>query len=345
MTCALIICFICSGLFPWSARALGAAPEAATESATQVLTPKAQSAINRGLAFLANRQLEDGSFGSRGYSRNVAVCSLCGLAFLSSGSTPGRGPYGAQIDRCLDYLLDHVEDNGFIVDPESSSHGPMYGHGFGTLFLAETYGMSPRPDLRDKLSRAVKLIIDTQNDDGGWRYQPQRSDADLSVTVCQIMALRAARNGGLYVPGETVLQCISYVKRSQNPDGGFMYLISGGPSDFPRSAAGVVSLYSAGVYEGAELELGLKYLEQFPPTQSPDDLQSHFFYGQYYAVQAMWQAGGERWARWFPEIRDLLISLQSEDGSWSSSICPEYGTAMATIILQVPNDCLPIFQR
>jgi hypothetical protein len=238
-----------------------------------------------------------------------------------------------------------VEENGFIVDPESSSHGPMYGHGFGTLFLAETYGMSPRADLRDKLSRAVELIIDTQNSDGGWRYQPQRFDADLSVTVCQVMALRAARNGGLHVPNKTVEQCISYVKRSQNPDGGFMYLITGGPSDFPRSAAGVVSLYSAGVYEGTELDMGLRYLEQFPPARAPDDLQSHFFYGQYYAVQAMWQAGGERWEQWFPRIRDLLITLQSEDGSWSSSICPEYGTAMATIILQVPNDCLPIFQR
>ena len=50
--------------------------------------------------------------------------------------------------------------------------------------------MSPRRDLREKLSRAVKLIIDTQNEDGGWRYQPQRREADLSVTVCEVMALR-----------------------------------------------------------------------------------------------------------------------------------------------------------
>ena len=106
-----------------------------------------------------------------------------------------------------------------------------------------------------------------------------------------------------------------------------------------------MSLYSAGVYEGREIDLALDYLEQYPPMRHPDDVQSHFYYGHYYAVQAMWQAGGDRWQRWFPAIRDLLISLQSEDGSWSSSICPEYGTAMATIILQVPNDCLPILQR
>ena len=66
----------------------------------------------------------------------------------------------------------------------------MYEHGFATLFLAEVYGMSPRDDLRDKLTRAIDLIVRTQNSEGGWRYQPRREDADLSVTICQVMALR-----------------------------------------------------------------------------------------------------------------------------------------------------------
>ena len=73
----------------------------------------------------------------------------------------------------------------------------MYGHGFATLFLAEVYGMHPDPDLRQKLVKAVKLIINTQNDEGGWRYQPERREADISVTICQVMALRAARNAGI----------------------------------------------------------------------------------------------------------------------------------------------------
>ena len=40
-----------------------------------------------------------------------------------------------------------------------TTQGPMYSHGFATLFLAECCGMSPRADLRDKLGRAVKLIV------------------------------------------------------------------------------------------------------------------------------------------------------------------------------------------
>ena len=60
-------------------------------------------------------------------------------------------------------------------------------------FLASDAAREFRPDVREALRRAVRLIVNTQNSEGGWRYQPVRNDADLSVTVCQIMALRAAR--------------------------------------------------------------------------------------------------------------------------------------------------------
>ena len=48
----------------------------------------------------------------------------------------------------------------------------MYGHGFATLFLAEVYGMSPNEELHGALEKAVKLIVDSQNEEGGWRYFP-----------------------------------------------------------------------------------------------------------------------------------------------------------------------------
>jgi len=315
------------------------------KAAGEMLTPAAQLAIQKGLDFLADKQQEDGSFGGTGYSRNVAVCGLAGLAFMSNGSTPGRGPYGKHVNRCLDFVLANTEDSGYINVPNAASHGPMYGHGFATLFLAECYGMTMRNDVRDKLSKAVNLIINTQNEEGGWRYQPRRQDADISVTICQVMALRAARNAGINVPHETINNCIEYVKRCQNSDGGFMYMGQGGQSQFPRSAAGVVALYSAGVYDGPNITKGLEYLQQFLPKGAEFNRESHYFYGHYYAVQAMWHAGGEYWDKWYPAIRDALTARQSMDGSWADSICKEYGTAMACIILQMPNNYLPIFQR
>ena len=345
-TAALIgVCL--ASLLPVPATAAPSVTWTVENSGLEFVTPTAQSAINRGLEFLAASQHEDGSFGSTSmYRQNVAVTALAGIAFLSAGHTPGCGKYGKTVDRAVDFILASTNPSGFI-NVESVEHGPMYGHGFATLFLAEVYGMRRRADIREKLKLAVNLIVNSQNKEGGWRYQPVRKEADVSVTVCQIMALRAARNSGIFVPKSTVDLCIKYIKDCQNGDGGFRYQLKvPQASVFPRSAAGIVALYSAGIYEGREIERGLKYLMRHEPQGELFRAEAHYFYGHYYGVQAMWHAGGNYWKRWYPAIRDELLTRQSPDGSWSDLlICSEYGTAMACIILQMPNNYLPIFQR
>jgi len=330
-----------------STKVLCFAEETADSDSPEMITAETSQAITLGLTYLSDRQLEDGSFGTSGYSRNVAVCALSGMAFLATGSTAERGQYATQISRCIDYLLDHTSESGFIAATDATSRGPMYGHGFATLFLCETYGMTNHPDLRDRLGQAVDVIVESQNAEGGWRYQPEPKDADVSVTVCQVMALRAARNAGIAVPRETIDRAIEYVKGCQNSDGGFRYTLKqrDQPSQFARSAAGVVALYNAGIYTGDEIDSGLDYLDRFRPGTAQRDSQAYYFYAQYYAVQAMWHAGNERWLLWYPAIRDELVARQQSNGSWMDSICSEYGTAMACIVLQVPNNYLPILQR
>jgi prenyltransferase beta subunit len=317
-------------------------------SGRELVTPATQQSIDRGLAYLSTRQQTRGSFGSESrYRKNVAVASLAGMAFLSAGHTPGRGRYHQTVDQTVDFILSSAQPSGYIIQADSAGHGPMYGHGFATLFLAEAYGMSPREEVRQALKSAVQLIVNSQNREGGWRYEPDSREADISVTVCQIMALRAARNCGIAVPKSTVDQCIDYVKKCQNTDGGFRYQLNILPrSEFARSAAGLVALYSAGVYEGKEFDSGLAYLERHRPLGDMLRFESHYFYGHYYAVQAMWHAGGDHWRQWYPSIRDELLARQMPDGSWPDSmINTEYGTAMACLILQMPNNYLPIFQR
>jgi hypothetical protein len=165
-----------------------------------MITRETQEAIDNGLAYLESQQHADGSFGTSNNRGNVAITSLCGLAFMAGGHQPGRGRYGRIVTRALEFLVDLEHANspragspaGFLFNPTAIQNGPMYGHGFGALFLAEAYGMVQSPQLRtrlrDTLGRAVHLIINTQNNDGGWRSQPQRGDADMSVTSCQMMA-------------------------------------------------------------------------------------------------------------------------------------------------------------
>jgi hypothetical protein len=125
-----------------------------------------------------------------------------------------------------------------------------------------------------------------------------------------------------------------------------MYMLSGGgESSFPRSAAAVVALNSASKYDRPEIANELDYLAQFRPEQGVTRREQYYEYGHYYAVQAMWQAGGERWGRWYPAVRDELIARQGPDGSWTSAYGSEYATAMCLIVLQMPENLLPIFQR
>ncbi len=318
-------------------------PTAAAETPITEITPQSTQAVERGLAFLAQQQEPDGGFSAQRYGRHVGVTALACLAFMADGHLPGRGQYGTQVEKGLNFILNNAHETGLIA--ADTSHGPMYGHGFATLFLGEIYGMSNDPRVREVLIKAVNLILTTQNPEGGWRYHPRPVDADISVTICQIMALRSARNAGITVPKETIDQAITYVRQCQNPsDGGYRYMLHSGGSAFPRSAAGVASLYYAGVYEDEALTRGLEYLLNQKKVLSNSGF-GHYYYGHYYAVQAMYLAGGKYWQQWFPQIRDELIDRQQPDGFWHSDHGESYGTSMALLILQIPNRLLPIFQR
>lgn len=338
------------------------------------ITAQAKLAIRRGLDYLAapGRQQKSGAYidgiGRKVNDRyvhdkgeHVGVTGLVGMAFLSNGSTPGRGPYGKNVQGCVDFVLSKVTQNGMIKNGGSR----MYSHAFATLFLGEVYGMAPSDKVRRGLRRAINLIVAAQNEQGGWRYMPGAEDSDISITVCQVQALRAARNVGIRVPANTIDHAIEYIRRSYvDPSqgnfrdrNGFWYQTyehsryRPSRTSFALTAAGVTALYGAGIYNGRELKGGLEYLFNRRNRPSRVKLKNSFdyFYGHYYAIQAFFQAGdgGARpyWSRWYPYIRDELVGGQWPDGRWQDYVGPIYATSMATIILQIPYRYLPIFER
>ena len=322
-----------------------AAQRAQPATTFEEMPAAARAAIERGLTRLTAMQGDDGSFGGGRYGRHVGITAIAGLALLADGNLPGRGARGEAVQRALQFVLANTNEAGLLA--ADTSHGPMYGHGYATLFLGEVYGSAAAgvdtAKVRATLIRAVRLIVDCQNDEGGWRYHPRPYDADLSVTITQIMALRSARNAGISVPKETIDRAVSYVRRCQNPeDGGFRYMLRSGGSAYARSAAGVASLQYAGVYDDDAVRDGLKYLADAETTASRG---GHYHYGRYYAAQAFFLAGGEHWSGGFPLMRDEMLGRQQTDGSWTSSHGEAYGTAMSLIVLQMPNRLLPIFQR
>ncbi|MFH2002052.1 MAG: prenyltransferase/squalene oxidase repeat-containing protein [Planctomycetota bacterium] len=384
----LFVIVILSGMSVSAQGTDPADPEQQIFRHTQDVTPESYAAAQKGLAFLAKHQNRDGSWnGDVGFKLNQeykvtdyscphpGVTALAGIAFLSGGHLPERGIYSETIARCIDYILSTVRNTGFVT----ANNTRMYSHAFATLFLAEVYGMTHRADVGKKLQEAVDLIVECQNKLGSWRYEPFAPEADMSVTVCQLMALRAARNIGIKVPRSTIDRAVDYVRGSYvgknspylNPrfnlflrtpyyfieEGSFLYQTysptNNNNTGFYRSSysltsAGVVSLFNAGRYSEEEIRASLDYILRKYDLVT-DQWRHHYFfwYGNYYAVQAMYIAGGSYWNAYYPRIRRELISSQRSSGYWENTDGPgeNFATAVAIIILQIPFNYLPIFQR
>jgi len=296
-------------------------------------------AAGKGLDYLAKTQLPDGSWPDN-YGKSPAVVGLALLAFMAHGEVPGRGKYKDVMDRAVNYILSNAKQNGLIARVGSQ---PMYDHGFATLALAEVYGMSKRKDLERALLMAVKLIERVQNPRGGWRYQPRPADDDITVTGCQLMALRAARNAGVNVRTSVVRKGLDYIKICVRPDGGFAYQ-PGGASGKARTGIGVLLLQLLGESDSELVTTGANYLLQRPLKVG----EGYFYYSLYYCTQAMFQKGGEHWQFWRKSMLDVVLPLQQADGSWpegGSAGGKTYAVAMATLALEVEWKLLPIYQR
>lgn len=341
---SVLLTALCSGLATvrgwW-----GSKPVEAAALQPEHVTPQTTVAINRGLKWLATRQVADGGFGRHGsYARNVGVCALAGTAFLAHRGMTGR--YRRSIQECIQYLTSRAQDDGFIVEADVKTHAPLYGHGFATMFLGQVFGEAADPRVRDVLKTATKLILTLQDEQGAWCYTSDPKDADVSITTCQILALFSARQAGITVPRSAIDRSVEYLRRAQNPDGGFRYRLSDPPESlFPRSAAAVVALTCAGLQQNEVVQRGRNYLRQpHPPLElSPGQLAEYHFYGRFYATHAAWQAGKTEWDRWYPTVRDELLSQQSSDGAWhDANIGDEYATAMSLIVLQFPYGNVPL---
>ena len=308
-------------------------------------TPRMGRAITRGLAYLASQQNRDGSWSSGGYQRHVGIAGISVIALMAGGNLPEEGKYGSNVSVGLNFLLKSTQRDGYISSPESN----MYGHGFAALCLAEAYGVAPKhPKLGQKLRDAVHLLLRTQKVDGGWRYNPSRSGiSDISVTVCQVQALRAARNSGIKVPKKSIDQAVEYIRRCALPDGSFRYMAQQGPPSLALTGAAVTALFGAGDYHSKDLRNGIEHLRNYARFDFGRSRVRHYYhYAHYYCAQAMFQSGEKDWKLWFPKIRDDLLLRQRPDGSWKGDeVGSVYGTAMAAIVLQIPYQYLPIFQR
>jgi squalene cyclase len=329
-----------ASLAAFSVLSLAAAVPPAASSGP-VMDEATRKATDKALKWLAHKQNQNGSWSDGGYVQNTAISSFALLAFMSQGNLPGQGKYGPEVAKGARFLLATAKPDGYLIGARG---GNMYAHGMATLALAELWGNTGDDEIRPVLERAVKLIIRCQSPEGGWRYEPRPVGADISVTIMQVMALRAARNAGLHVPDQTLKKAIGYINRCYVPQqGGFTYQPHSGPPGFARTAAGLCVLFLSGEYKAQQVPRAVEYLKRHFGARP------HYWYGHYYAAHAMHQVGGKEWADWYARLKRELLPQQAPDGSFwrnpEDGCGPVYQTSIAVIVLSVPAHYLPIFQR
>ena len=334
--------------------------------------------MDRAVGWLMRQQKSSGYFSeqpneqkvSRGDmpSHSAAMTSLALMGLASVGHLPSDPtPEGRAAAKALKFLTDNIvpDENGYLGRSDRSR---MYGHGIITLMLTEMVGMSVDDEVdrkvHDLAKAGVKLILTAQkvnkNDSnkGGWRYEPQSSDADISVSVWQLMSLRAAKNAGLDVPAQAIADAVAYIKRSYRSErdalgrpkdlaAAFSYEPYGGRQTFSTTAAGLLSLMVTGQYEAPEVIGSANYLIKNPPELN----EPWFYYGNYYYAQGMYQRGGDFAATARRRTEDILIKAQSPEGAWhpkngnEKSAGPVYATSLALLSISVYHHFLPIYQK
>jgi hypothetical protein len=317
------------------------------------------NAIDRALAFLARQQAKNGAWARDPLNApNLSgITSLCVMAFLAKGHTPGNGPYGEVINKGIDYVLGTQQDNGLLV-MGPHGNGPMYSHCISSLMLSEVSGMvepARQKRIDEVLSKAMKLVLAAQQvtkdplATGGWRYQPDARDSDISITGWALMALRSSRNNGAVVPKEAIDRGVAYVMRCHNAqDGGFGYQ-PGGSSGWGRTGTALLCLELCGHHRDRAALMAGEWLLKHMPSQYGSG--EFFSYAMYYGSQAMFQLGDDYWERWATRLYEVMLRAQKDDGRWPQAPGDQdggsefYPTAMAVLAMSVSYRQLPIYQR
>ena len=360
---------------------LAGLPARAADDDDRVSAAEVEDACKRAAKYLLSQQYPNGCIqelrrmdrrdrGGGTPKEGVAMTALAIMGLASIGHLPtDPTDEGKAMRKALEFVLDPKHQrinersslNGYFGEADRSR---MYGHGIITLMLAEMLGMgvdeAMDAQLRDSCQRAIDLILRSQKvrrdrrDQGGWRYEPGHADSDLSVTVWQLMSLRAAKNAGLEVPKEAIEQGVQYVRNCYSSrykngvpiekDRGFGYE-AGGWHKFSTTTAGLLSMQVCGQYEAPEVIGASNYLLKNPPRWGDE----WFFYGTYYYAQGMAQRGGEYASTSKQKTASIMLDRQNRDGAWRSheghGAGSIYTTALALLSLSVHHNYLPIYQR
>ena len=332
-----------------------------------------RKALAKALDFLASTQQEDGSWPSH----EISGAGLAVMSFLG-GECAGKD-HSARVRAGLDYLKSQFTPGSRFPagSEEAAIRGGMFGRvsskvmyeqAIATLSVIEACVVLNDQGLEPMAEEAVHLIVRSQNSAqkpatlkgptpadsphyGGWRYEPDYTDADLSVSAWQILTLKAAVNAGFSVPDRVFKDAAKYVRGLKGADGSFAY---DGPADIGDSCAragmGALSLQLCDLPKDPLIAPAIRFMQAYGPawnSEYPGD--GYPFYYWYYGTRVMYIAGGEDWRVWKDYMCRFLVDNQDEKGGWGGGQAEEgealvtYRAALGALMLEFCCGHVPIY--
>jgi hypothetical protein len=204
-----------------------------------LVQPKPLSdSVQSGLRWLAENQLEDGSWGQgeesaamggsdgAAYQGNVADSCIAILALYRAGSTPTTGPYKDQLARGVNYVLGSIEasdnDSLYVTGVRGtrvqSKIGTYVDTFLANLMLAELKGHMGSAEANKRLDAALHKVItkieNHQGQGGSWDNQGWAPVLTQSIAA---KGLNRARLVGAEVKDETLDRAQKYAEAQLDP--------------------------------------------------------------------------------------------------------------------------------
>ena len=328
-----------------------------------------QQALTKALDWLASTQQKDGSW--ERYKQAYTGLSI--MAFV--GAKCIQKDYSANVKAALDFLKSkHTPSSKY---PEGSRDAvyrgglfgtqEMYQHAIATLAVIEALVDLNDETLEPVAREAVQLIIRAQNTEhkpealrgpvqadsrayGGWRYGPDSTDSDISLTGWQILALKAAVNAGFSIPDHVFPAAAGFVRSLQGKDDGSFRYDSPGDSgaSCARAGMGALSLQLSGYPKDPMVPPAIRFMQDHAPRWNDEEPGDGYpFYYWYYGTRVMFMAGGDDWRIWKDWMCRFLVDHQNPDGSWdgerSEKQLDVYRTALGALMLEFCCGHVPVY--
>lgn len=332
----------CSRTSPDAAKELPAASIAGGEGLSAELRAELTASIDRGLAFLADQQEEDGS-----WQGTVGVTGLVCSAILKAPEALGEA-FNEPVDKALAFILGRARDDGGLYLRDL----PNYHTAVGLKALVD----SGREELRPEIERARDFLVSLQIDQK-LDYTPEDQfyggigyGSDLRPDLANMeYALAALKASGLPSEHEAWDKALRFVQRTQNfsetndqewaaNDGGFVYYPGFSYAEGTRSYgsmtyAGLLSYAYADVEkDDPRVQAALRWIrEHYTLEENPGvgATALHYYYMVFakalraFGETTLVDARGVR-HNWSEELGRKLLAGQRSDGSWINEKDPSY---------------------